>query len=47
MFCDDVAKLWGIDLKGNMMAGVGDRAGRKVKLPGLDANRYINAGVMI
>ena len=47
VFCDDVAKLWGIDLKGNMMAGVGDRAGRKVKLPGLDANRYINAGVML
>lgn len=47
VFCDDVSKLWNIDLQGNILAAVGDRAGRKVKLPGLNAIRYFNAGVML
>lgn len=47
VFCDDVAKLWNIDLQGKIIGAVGDRAGHKIALPEINPTTYFNSGVML
>ena len=47
VFCDDVEKLWSIDLQGHILGAVGDRVGQKVTTPGIIPTKYFNSGVMV
>lgn len=45
---DDIAKLWDLDLKDNVLAGVSDRAGRKTPAASrVPENEYVNSGVLV
>jgi len=47
VLCDDIEKLWSIDLQGNIMGAIGDRVGRKLQILGIDPLKYFNSGVML
>ncbi len=47
VLCDDIEKLWTIDLRGNIMGAIGDRVGRKVRTQGIAPLKYFNSGVML
>lgn len=47
--CDDIERLWNVDMQGKSLAAVGDRVGRKVapRFAEIVPEKYFNSGVMV